>query len=374
MKKGLRPNLRGVGACEVLDALADGAYITDTNRKIVFWSRAAQDITGWRTEDVVGHSCSDNILVHVDKDGHKLCGEEFCPLHRAMLTGEQSQEPLLVFAQHKQGHRIPVEVSVAPLRGKTGAIEGGIEVFRDLTAIVKDLQRAQIIQQHVLELRVPDDERVRFEVSYRPEDLVGGDFYSIQALDQGRYAIMVADVMGHGVAAALYTMHLRSIWDDCQDLLGSPDAFLRELNTRLHKLAQPDGYFATALFLLLDPGRSSLHCIRAGHPAPLLFHHGQCVREPFKVSPALGLRSDVLFTENTIPVAPGDCLLLFTDGAIEISDAYGRELGESGLLRLVLEGEKPNLDLARIEKRLLEFSNQIRLPDDLTLLSIQLLR
>ena len=60
--------------------------------KLVFWSRAAERITGWPAQEVVNHRCADNILVHVDKDGHQLCGEEHCPLHRAMVTAEMSEE------------------------------------------------------------------------------------------------------------------------------------------------------------------------------------------------------------------------------------------------------------------------------------------
>ena len=76
-------DLDKVGAREVLDALPDGAYITNLDRKILFWSRAAEKITGWPAGEVTGHTCADNILVHVDKDGHQLCGKEHCPLHRS---------------------------------------------------------------------------------------------------------------------------------------------------------------------------------------------------------------------------------------------------------------------------------------------------
>jgi len=148
--RGPEPNLQQIGAPEILDALADGAYITNRNRKIVFWSRAAERITGWSAAEVVGHSCSDNLLVHTDKDGHQLCGFEHCPLHRAISTGQMSSEPVLVFAQHKHGHRVPVEVSVAPLRDKDGNTLGGVEIFRDLTDAVQDLRRAKVIQEHAL--------------------------------------------------------------------------------------------------------------------------------------------------------------------------------------------------------------------------------
>jgi sigma-B regulation protein RsbU (phosphoserine phosphatase) len=363
-------DLDQIGARQILDALADGAYITDVNRKILFWSQAAERITGWLSGDVVGHSCADNILVHVDKDGHSLCGQEHCPLHRSIVTGQPSSEPLLIFAQHKQGYRIPVQVSVAPLREPAGKTVGGIEIFRDLTGMMEDLRRAKVIQDHSLECEVPRDDRVRFEVVYSPEDLVGGDFYRLERVNSDCYAVMVADVMGHGVASALYTMQLRSLWEECRGDLDSPARFLGELNRRLYRLASPDGYFATAVLVLFDAASGRLRYVRAGHPSPFLFRAGGMAERFPHTSPAIGLIQDASYKEMETHMAEGDCLLLFTDGALEIVDAEGALLEESGFLRL-LEGLGGNrFHLGHIERRLLEFSNAIRLPDDLTLMSI----
>jgi phosphoserine phosphatase RsbU/P len=368
--ESLRTGFEQVGAREILDALADGAYITDPDRKIVFWSRAAERLTGWTAQDVVGHRCADNILVHVDKDGHALCGEEHCPLHRAMVTGELSDEPLLVFAQHKQGHRIPVEVSVAPLRDQSGRTVGGIEVFRDLTAMMDDLRRAKVIQDHVLQSELPTDPRVRFEVLYLPEELVGGDFYRLESLGADCYAIFLADVMGHGIASALYTMQLRSLWEECRGELVSPSRFIADLNRRLHKLVSPDGYFATSVFVLLNVASGELRYVRAGHLSPFLLRNDGKIERLDHKSPALGLRADAAYTETVTHLDHGDRLLLFTDGAIELVDKQGEELGEAGLLRLLIQSPDAHIDLPRIQKNLLEFSNLIRLPDDLTLLSV----
>jgi phosphoserine phosphatase RsbU/P len=369
--ESLETDFEHIGAREILDALPDGAYITDPNRKILFWSRAAERITGWSAHEVVNHHCSDNILVHVDKDGNQLCSDEHCPLHRAMVTGETSEEPLLVFAQHKQGQRIPVEVSVAPLRDLAGRTVGGIEVFRDLTSMMEDLRRAKVIQDHALQSNLPHDSRVRFDVRYIPEELVGGDYYRIEAVDSDSYAILLADVMGHGMASALYTMQLRSFWEECRADLASPSRFLTELNRRLHKLASPDGYFATAAFVLLNVASGDLRCVRAGHPSPLLLRAGGAMEQLTCKSPALGLRLDAAFTETQARLEPGDTLLLFTDGAVELFDKQGAELGEAGLIRLLHDFAGSPLDLPRIEKSLLEFSNLIRLPDDLTFLSVR---
>ncbi|HWH70075.1 MAG TPA: PAS domain S-box protein, partial [Candidatus Sulfotelmatobacter sp.] len=118
---------------DLLNSLADGAYITDLNRRILCWNHAAERITGWSAEEVVGRTCFDNILMHVDKQGCALCGQDRCPLYRSIITGRSSTEPVLVFARRKSGLRAPMEVSVGPIRDLQGQIIGGIEVFRDQT-------------------------------------------------------------------------------------------------------------------------------------------------------------------------------------------------------------------------------------------------
>ena len=113
----------------ILDSLSDGVYVCDKDRRVVFWSQAAARITGWESADVIGRQCVDDVLAHVDKDGHRLCGEEFCPLHRAMVTGTQSTVGLMVFARGKGGNRIPMQVTVAPIRDPAGEIIGAWSRF-----------------------------------------------------------------------------------------------------------------------------------------------------------------------------------------------------------------------------------------------------
>jgi len=365
-------NLDSLGVREILNALADAAYVTDVNRRIIFWSDAAQRITGWLSRAVEGRSCYDNLLQHVDKDGHALCGEEHCPLHRAITTNGRSEEPLLVFARHKEGHRVPVEVTVAPIQDQTGAVIGGIEVFRDLTQVMEDLRRAQVIQTHALQSRLPEDPRLEIEVVYTPEEIVGGDFYRAEKLDTDHYAVMVADVMGHGVAAALYTMQLRALWEDCRPAVMDPAAFFDTMNQRLHALARADGYFATAFVVVLNAATGALRYARAGHPPALWFRRcGQTTLLDRK-SPALGLLDSARYCDGKIQMASGDSVLLYTDGAAEIADAEDQELGEDGL-RALLERENFGavpVPLTQIEQRLLEHSSRIRLSDDLTLVRV----
>jgi sigma-B regulation protein RsbU (phosphoserine phosphatase) len=203
----------------ILDSLSDGVYVCDLDRRITHWSRAAERITGWRREDVVGRQCFDSVLCHVDKDDHLLCGEEFCPLHRAMITDSGSTGSLLVYAQGKDGRRIPMHVAVAPIRNDAGQVIGGVETFRDASTMAQDLERAKAIQELALQNDLPEDPRVKFTMHYVPHEIVGGDYYAVAKLGDDQYGLMLADVMGHGIAAALYTMHLSQLWDRFHRLL-----------------------------------------------------------------------------------------------------------------------------------------------------------
>jgi PAS domain S-box-containing protein len=357
----------------VLNSLADGVYITDLSRRIVFWNRAAERITGWTSSKVLGRSCRDNLLVHVDKDGHPLCGEEYCPLHRAIVTATPSAKPLLVFARAENGQRLPVEVSVAPLRDIDGRVIGGIEVFRNATDLMADLWRARVIQQGILGLKPPTEPRLQISVRYAPEEVVGGDFYHVEALDADRYAIMLADVMGHGVAAALYCMQLRAMWNDLRQDLPHPATFLARLNARLHALTRDQGYFATAVCMVVNARTGELRYVRAGGPSPLLLRSDRTFRWLDAHSVAIGLTPDAAFREKEDQIQPGDSLLFFTDGAVEVLNSEQVELGERGLANIALATIQPDgtLDLGEIEQALIRFSGRIRLEDDLTLLALR---
>lgn len=369
------PELPDLNPAGLLDSLADGVYVTDTGRRILLWNRAAERITGWTAAEVVGRTCFDNLLCHVDKDGHCLCGHEHCPLHRSVVTGRASEAPLLVYAQRKTGERIPVEVTVAPLHDRSGGVVGGIEVFRDASLGVRDLLRAKAIQELACKCEGTDDPRFELEARHQSHELVGGDFHRVEPIADGRLALLVADVMGHGVPAALYTMHLASLWDHHRDQFAAPARFLGALNRRLHPVAADAGYFATAVFAAYDPASGELVLARAGHPAPLLFRRGGQVEPLGRARPALGMLPEVNYYESSTSLVPGDAVLFFTDGAFEICDAAGRELGVDGLRQLV--GDQCAADpggtfrLAALEEQLLTFSNELHLPDDLTLLKLR---
>lgn len=374
MKSTISFDLADISTSAILDSLPDGAYITDTNRKILFWNREAENITGWKREDVIGRRCKDNILCHIDKDGHPLCGFEFCPLHRAMVTGKSSDHPRLLFAQRQDQQRIPVEVTVAPIRGKDGSIIGGIEIFRDLSSTHQDLNRARLIQQASLSLNDPQDPRFRIAIRYSPHNEVGGDFYRGEKISENLYSILLADVVGHGVSAALYAMQLRILWDEGEPFLSNPAAFLGWLSNKVHLLTDTDaGYFATAAYMVFDASTGELTIGTAGHPAPLIVRENNHLEELDVAGPGLGLLPQPRFRTAKTKLSLHDHVLLFTDGALEIENAAGEELGRDQFKKIIeaTSFEQPDIALSNLEDALLSYTNKLFLPDDLTMIDLE---
>jgi diguanylate cyclase (GGDEF)-like protein/PAS domain S-box-containing protein len=122
----------------ILERLTDGVYFVDKNRRILYWNHAAEELSGFTKSQVMGTSCSDGLLMHVDGDGNCLC-QEGCPLEATMQDGEGREAR--VFMHHSLGHRVPVRVRSAAVRGEDNEIIGSVEVFSDDTDRIRMLDR-----------------------------------------------------------------------------------------------------------------------------------------------------------------------------------------------------------------------------------------
>ena len=370
MKTGDMESVGDVTVEAVINSLSEGVYVCDLERRITYWSESAVRITGWRQADVVGKHCFDGILCHIDKDGHHLCGNEFCPLHRAMVTGKLSRVSQLIYAKGANGQRIPMEVTVAPIRDDSGNVIGGVETFRDASAIVHDMERAKAIQQLAMEVDVPEGIGLTFTTHYTSHDIVGGDYYAIKDLGDGRYGLILADVMGHGIAAALYTMHLSSLWNRYHQLLKNPVEFVGIVNKELAAIVKQEGSFATAICGFVDLKRNVFRFASAGGPEAVLIHADSTYKCLKSAGLPLGLMSDADYEEFSAEFHQGDSLLIFSDGAVEIENADGKMLGAHGLIEILKSRDYPQspLCMEALEEVLLKYSNSIRLKDDLTII------
>ena len=116
---------------KLLDSIFDGVYFVDAERKITYWNRGAENLTGYSAREAVQRHCYDNFLGHVDEKGCALCTNG-CPLTSTLLDGQRREAD--VFLRHKLGHRVPVCVRVAPITNQSGQIVGAVEVFNDVSA------------------------------------------------------------------------------------------------------------------------------------------------------------------------------------------------------------------------------------------------
>lgn len=121
-----------VDIAAIADLMQEGMYVTDRSRQILRWNAAAERITGYTSDEVVGRCCADGILMHVDDTGRVLCHSS-CPLAEAMRV--RAPQSALVALHHKRGHRVTVKVRVTPVFDASGAVVGAAEVFSDESAI-----------------------------------------------------------------------------------------------------------------------------------------------------------------------------------------------------------------------------------------------
>jgi diguanylate cyclase (GGDEF)-like protein/PAS domain S-box-containing protein len=116
----------------LLDSIVEGVYFVDAERKITYWNRGAENLTGYSARETVQRHCYDNFLGHADEKGCALCTNG-CPLTSTLLDGQRREAD--VFLRHKLGHRVPVYVRVAPITDdQSGQIVGAVEAFSDVSA------------------------------------------------------------------------------------------------------------------------------------------------------------------------------------------------------------------------------------------------
>jgi PAS domain S-box-containing protein len=354
---------------DILNCINSGIYITDTERRIIFWNRAAEEITGYSFEDVVGQPCYANILRHRDKDGRPLCATKLCPLHRSMELGTSSVHPVVIYARSKDGDSIPVSTSTGPIFDDEGKVIGGVEIFRDERETIKQMELARTVQRQMLTQEMPGDDKVSFAVQYAPSELISGDFYHVRALADGLYTMFLADAAGHGTSAALSTSLIYSLIMECEDVLGDPGATMRAINDRASQRATGLGFF-TAVAVVIDTNADRAVFCAAGHPPLLLQNADGSVEQLALNNLPVGVMEGGEFETRDIDFGPGQRLLAYSDGAPDVEVGDDRRLGIDGLANLLAahpatDGHK----LTALFAAVLDSCVTVEPEDDVTLLS-----
>ncbi|MFB3917930.1 MAG: diguanylate cyclase domain-containing protein [Terriglobales bacterium] len=128
----------------LVDNLYDAVYFVDRERRIIYWNKAAEKLTGYSGPDVVGRYCADNTLRHVDEGGCQLCTGD-CPLNQAMEQATPQEAE--IYFRHKLGYRVPVAVRVAPIFDEQGQVVGAVEIFTDNGARKHTQEKAEQLEK-----------------------------------------------------------------------------------------------------------------------------------------------------------------------------------------------------------------------------------
>jgi len=243
-----------------------------------------------------------------------------------------------------------------------------------LVAINKELEIARRIQASTLPQSVPTLRGLEIAARYVPMSAVAGDFYDFLSVDQQRVGILVADVTGHGVPAALIASMLKVAFAGQAAHAHDPASVLNGLNRSL--CGKFEEHFVTAAYLFVDLEKSVLRYSAAAHPPLLLASQAASqVREIEENGLMLGMFPEAVYSSVQIPIRPGDRCLLYTDGVFEARNSAQEEFGQSRCKEFL----KTHHDIPAVRfadallDRIASFSgsNSARAPeDDITLLVI----
>ncbi|MDE3134813.1 MAG: SpoIIE family protein phosphatase [Acidobacteriota bacterium] len=231
----------------------------------------------------------------------------------------------------------------------------------------------ETLQRSLLPERLPLHPRMQVAARYMPAGLapqVGGDWYDAVELDPNRTALMIGDVVGHGIRAAITMSELRNALRAFAVEGHSPEEALRQLD-RVVLATRGAGMVATVLFVVIDAAAGTVTLARAGHPPPALRAVDGSVRflETARTLP-LGVDPEELPSQETYPIEPGETLLLFTDGLVE---RRGEPITASFDRLLDALAEAPAEVDALCEHVLNETATEQGRDDDVAVLAVQLL-
>ena len=278
---------------------------------------------------------------------------------RVMETGQTYE---ITEEHHPLGQeKTMVQVVKTPLYGADGSIIGTQGIFWDITAqklaeeqirranaelarsreelrtknllmeenlhMAREIQFAMLPQQYPVFPRTVPVEQSGFQFvhRYQPAETVSGDFFNVSALSEDEAAVFICDVTGHGMRAALVTAMIRALVEELKPIARDPGMFMRKVNADLFTILKTTGspMLTTAFYLVANWRTGVMRFANAGHPKPLLVRRSAGRIEPLvnasgKSQPALGLFEDPPYQTTEINLAPGDLMMLFTDGLYEV--------------------------------------------------------
>ena len=240
-----------------------------------------------------------------------------------------------------------------------------------------ELELSTKVQQALLPQQAMEIPGMEVAAFSRPAAIVGGDYFDFYRFRDGAYGLLIADVAGHGMSSSLIMASLQASLRILVPDYDSPVDVVRRLNQLFYHNINMTSF--VSLFLArFDPQTRQLTYCNAGHNPPLLVRPQSNGQEPLSwlrpTGAAIGLVEEVEFGTETVTLAPGDLLLLYTDGVTEAMNPQDEEFGQDRLAELLRQNSyQPAQELiGRLRDQLSEFTANQPLADDTTIVAYRM--
>lgn len=271
---------------------------------------------------------------------------------------------------------LSLEKLIAERTREAEVLREALRTRDQLNALRQELDFARELQLSSLpQVFPPFPERDEFQIhaAMVPAKEVGGDFYDFFLLDHHHLGIVIGDASGKGVPAAMFIAIARSLIKAVAPLSRSPGECLAFVNTML-SADNPQTLFATCFYAVVDIRSGEVAFCNAGHPPPLILRQGTDVEAIRDVSGvALGVLEDLEYDTGLFMLAPGDAILLYTDGVTEAQDVAEKLYDEPRLIRTLggLGTIHPEQIIGTVQQSVEVFVGDAPQFDDITMLSLR---
>ncbi len=213
-------------------------------------------------------------------------------------------------------------------------LKNAISERQKLISIEEDIEIAKKIQESALSNSLPESDKFSITVRYVPMRGIGGDFYGFHTIGDNLTGVLIADVNGHGIHAALIASMIKIIFSTLRPHARNPVSFLTEMNNIIMK--NTENTFITALYAILDTSDMSLRFSRAGHESVILYRkESNTIIQNNIHGRIIGFSEDVNFQLGTIQLRHGDRIILYTDGITETFNSKYEMFGQDRFIDLI---------------------------------------
>jgi sigma-B regulation protein RsbU (phosphoserine phosphatase) len=319
------------------------------------------------------------------RSGGKEATEIYFAGHKYKLTTDRIHSIDLLLSTYETAVQKNLELTKAKEQLEEQAEqlrEKNSQMQEDL-AMARELQTAFLPRHYPVfpATASPEQSAIQFCHRYSTTTELGGDFFDILAASDTEGSVLICDVMGHGVRAALVTAIVRGLVEELKPVAHDPGEFLTELNRSLCAVLKQTmtPLFTTAFYLVADLARGELRYASAGHPAPFHVQRGVQQVVPLgrsKPGPALGVFENTVYASETSPLNPRDMIMFYTDGLYELESPEGEFFKKEQLMEAVqrrLNLPAPQLFDALIEE-VKAFAGQADFDDDMCLVGMEIAR